>query len=344
MKDGYFVFDNAVHMYNLTDDNFDDKEQADGNQRTNALVEYARKFSKEGYPYDDLSGRELNVEDAHRLLFEESGTDIAMAQTVPSHGGWKRGFSPAENNYALAAAYPHKVFFCGGVDPITHGHHGAIKEGLRQIEEWNAVSFKFYQVHGGGISWQADDRDVAYPMWEAFLEAGVSNVQFHKGLAFNNQHLKDLTPYDLERAAQDFPEMTFIIHHLGDPFIDETINVASRYENIYLAMTGWINQYPIQPRAALHAIGKALFYVGHERLIWGSEAFVWPKIQAYIDAFAEMEMPEDLQDGYGYPEITPEVKKAVFGENYARVLGIDLAATVAAAREAEGATAEAAHA
>jgi hypothetical protein len=323
VKDQYFVFDNAVHMYKLTEENLDPL-YGGGRQRTNALVEYAKMYSKEGYPYDDISDRELSVEDAYTMLFEKSDTDLVMAQTVPSHGGWKLGFSPAENNWKLKQAYPDRVLFCGGVDPITHGRYGAKAEMIRQIEEWGAVSFKFYQAHGGGIHWNIDDRDVAYPLWETALEHGVTNVQFHKGLAFNNQHIRDLAPYDLERAAQDFPEMNFIVHHLGEPFIDETINIASRYPNIYLALTAWINQYPVAPRQALHAIGKCLFHVGHERLLWGSEAFVWPDIQAYINLFAEMTMPEDLQDGYGYPELTPEIKAAIFGGNFARVMGIDI--------------------
>jgi uncharacterized protein len=322
VKNDIFVLDNAIHMYKLTEENMD--VPTGGRKSTNALVEYAKKYSGPGYPYDDISDRELSVEDAYRIMFEESDTDMAMAQTVPSHGGWKLGFSPAENNYALKAAYPDRVLFCGGVDPITHGQYGAVKEARRQIREWGAVTFKFYQAHKGGVHWNLDDPLVAYPLWEAILEEGVNHVQFHKGLAFNNQHLRDLAPWDLEKAAEDFPEMNFVVHHLGEPFIDETINIASRYENIHLALTAWINQYPVAPRAALHAIGKCLLHVGHERLFWGSEAFVWPKVQAYIDLFHDMQMPEDLQDGYGYPELTPEIKRAIFGENYARLLGIDI--------------------
>ena len=322
MKNDYFVFDNAIHMYKLTEANMDHLHGA--KKSTNALVEYAKMYSKPGYPYDDISGRELSVEDAYRLMFDESDTDIAMAQTVPSHGGWKLGFSPAENNYALKAAYPDRVLFCGGVDPLTHGLYGAKTEMIRQIKEWGATSFKFYQAHSGGVHWNIDDPKIAYPLWETALEYGVTNVQFHKGLAFNTQHIRDLAPYDLERAAQDFPDMNFIVHHLGEPYIDETINIAARYENIHLALTAWINQYPVAPRAALHAIGKCLLHVGPDRLLWGSEAFVWPKVQAYIDLFADMQMPDDLQDGYGYPPITDETKAKIFGLNYAKLLGIDV--------------------
>jgi hypothetical protein len=76
----------------------------------------------------------------------------------------------------------------------------------------------------------------------------------------------------------------------------------------------------------LHRLGKALFYCGDERICYGTDAFVWPHPQAYIDAFAEMQIPDDLQDGYGYPAITHETRERIFGQNFARAVGIDLAA------------------
>ena len=35
-------------------------------------------------------------------------------------------------------------------------------------------------------------------------------------------------------------------------------------------------------------------------------------------------MPKDLVEGYGYPELTEEVKRKILGLNAARLLGIDL--------------------
>ena len=108
------------------------------------------------------------------------------------------------------------------------------------------------------------------------------------------------------------------------PFIDDTINIASRHPNIWLALSAWINVYPIQPRVALDMLGKALMFVGEDRLLYGSEAFVWPSVQPYIEAFAAVHMPEDLQEGYGYPQFTREMKRKIFGENQARLFGMDV--------------------
>ena len=321
MKDGMFVFDQVVHMY----DNRPSNVGKNGDKVVRNLLGMGRLFSTPTLPANDhFIDEQFSLEEAHRILFEESDTDIAMAQTVPLFGWWKEGFSPARRNYALKEKYPEKVIFCGGVDPQYQGLDGALREMERQVREWGAVSFKFYQAHENSLSWRVDDRQIAYPLWEKALELGITNVQFHKGVPFGTERMEHMHPTDLQQAAFDFPDLTFIIHHLGDPYVDESISLAARNPNIWLGLSAWINVYPIMPREALKRLGKALMYVGPDRLLWGTEAFVWPNVQGYIDLFSKLEMPEDLMEGYGFPQITREMKRAIFGENYARLLKMDV--------------------
>ncbi|MET0451854.1 MAG: amidohydrolase family protein [Mycobacterium sp.] len=327
MRDGMFVFDNVIHMY----DNKPDNLNPSGQLTARNLIGMGELFSNKQYPANDhFLDEELSVEEAGRILFEESDTDIAMAQTVPLFGWWKDGFSPARRQWALKEAYPDRVLFCGGVDPLYQGIDGAISEMTRQTEEWGAVSFKFYQAHDHSLSWRIDDRQIAYPLWEKALELGINNVQFHKGVPFGTERMEHMHPTDLQQAALDFPELNFIIHHLGDPYIDESISIAARNSNVWLALSAWINIYPIMPREALKRLGKAMMYVGPDRLLWGSEAFVWPNVQGYIELFTDLEMPENLQQDYGFPPITREDKRKILGENYAGMLGIDVGQTLKA--------------
>jgi uncharacterized protein len=327
MRDGMFILDNVVHMYDNTETNV---VAGEGARVAGNLYGFAQVLSTPQYPAkEQFLGDKLDVEEAARLLFEESQTDMAMAQTVPLFGWWRDGFSPAERQYALKEAYPDRVIFWGGVDPLFQGIEGALKELERQVTEWGARSMKFYQAHRKGLSWRVDDPKIAYPLWEKCLELGINHVQFHKGVPFGTERMEDMKPNDLQDAATDFPELTFIIHHLGDPYVDESISLAARNPNIWLALSAWINIYPIMPMEAMHRLGKALMYVGPDRLLWGSEAFIWPNIQGYIDLFADLEMPGELMDGYGYPQITREMKKKIFGENYAGLLGIDIEQKIA---------------
>jgi predicted TIM-barrel fold metal-dependent hydrolase len=324
MRDDMFIFDSVVHMYDNSDYNI---VGAEGAHVAENLAGFAKLFATPQYPYkDNFLGNVLDTDEAYRLLFEESDTDIAMAQTVPLFGWWRDGFSPAQRQYAFKEAHPDRVVFCGGVDPLYQGIEGSVRELERQVVEWGAKSFKFYQAHRKGLSWRVDDPKLAYPLWEKCLELGINTVQFHKGVPFGNERMEDLKPNDIQDAATDFPDLTFIIHHLGDPYVDESISLAARNPNIWLALSAWVNIYPIMPKRALDQIGKALVYVGPDRLLWGSEAFIWPNVQGYIDIFANLEMPEELQSDYGYPALTRDIKRKIFGENFARLLGIDVEA------------------
>jgi predicted TIM-barrel fold metal-dependent hydrolase len=111
--------------------------------------------------------------------------------------------------------------------------------------------------------------------------------------------------------------------------VDETIDIASRFGNVILILPLLFNQWFVQPREMMHRFGKALFYCGDERLCYGSDGFVWNHFQAYIDLLAHFQMPEDLQDGYGYPALTREIKEQILGLNMARLLDIDVDKTMA---------------
>jgi len=80
---------------------------------------------------------------------------------------------------------------------------------------------------------------------------------------------------------------------------------------------------------AMHALGKALMFVGPDRLLWGSESFLSASVQPWVDLFATIQIPEEYQDRCGYPAITEEGRRKMFGLNQARLLGIDVAAKVA---------------
>ena len=75
-----------------------------------------------------------------------------------------------------------------------------------------------------------------------------------RGCRSGRQLLEHQRPNDIEQAAIDFPELTFIIHHLGIPYVDDTINIASRHPNVWLALSAWIKHLPHStPPGARHA-------------------------------------------------------------------------------------------
>lgn len=326
MHDGMFVFDSVIHMYDNSAVNVIDREMADKRFTTSLYGISSAASDGDRFKSDPrFKDSQLDIQDALRMLFEESDTDMVMAQAIPVSTYWRDGYFPIARNYALKEAVPNRVLFCGAVDPNSMSPKQVVREMERQVTELGACSFKFYQAGAEGEAWAADDREVAYPMYEKALELGVTNVQFHKGEPFGHQILSPIfQPGDLQKPARDFPELNFVIHHLGNPYVDETVSVAARFENVYLTLSAWLNNFPFAPVHSLHNLGKALRYVGEDRLLYGSEAFIFPSVQSYVEVFASIEMPEELQDGYGYPPVTRDTIEKIFGLNFARVMKIDV--------------------
>ena len=68
--------------------------------------------------------------------------------------------------------------------------------------------------------WRLDDEELVYPAYETMMEAGIRNVCIHKGLlpsGYKQKLTKEQIPYakvdDLGKAAQDWPNLNFIIYH-----------------------------------------------------------------------------------------------------------------------------------
>lgn len=317
-----FVFDLVVHLHDMSDRNL--RADVPGAQQSRGLALRLGDALRplHGDPTDFAAA--IPVETMGRMVFEHSPTDMAMAQVVPVWDWFENWWAPVELQHAFAQAYPERALFCGGVDPAHRGLSAALEHLDWQVQELGAVSLKFYNGHLGK-TWRCDDEKMAYPIYERARELGIDVLQFHKGMPFGLQDVEDVRPNDLQAAARDFPDLTFVIHHLGVPYYDETVNIAARFPNVVLALSANLCFTPIAPRLVQKQLGRLLAEVGADRLLWGSEAGLAGPPAPYLAAVMDLEIPEDLRHGYGYPQITHEDKRALLGGNAARLFGIDLA-------------------
>jgi hypothetical protein len=92
----------------------------------------------------------------------------------------------------------------------------------------------------------------------------------------------------------------------------------------------------IAPVRMQHIMGRLLYEVGNSKLLWGSEAALVGSPEPYLRTFMDLTISDELMDGYGYPQITRADKEAILGQNFARMLGMDLAKTVASASPIPG--------
>jgi hypothetical protein len=79
------------------------------------------------------------------------------------------------------------------------------------------------------------------------------------------------------------------------------------------------------PDGAAHLLGKLLVAVGEDRILWGTDSIWYGSPQDQIQAFRAFEISEELQERYGYPALTDEIKHKVLWRNAARLHDIDVA-------------------
>ncbi|OBK45780.1 amidohydrolase family protein [Mycobacterium sp. 1081908.1] len=337
LNDDVFVFDNVVHMYDMSDDNLlipssaaDRLGHLKIGSRTRGEVDHTRSKTPENPGIGQGYDRRWTVHDMARVVFADGVTDMAMAQAVVLYDVYKDGFAPVQAQYEFARAYPDKVLFCGGLDPLhLHKATNARDEMTRQVEELGAKSFKFYNGHISN-SWRCDDREVAYPMYEHAQALGIKVVQFHKGFPITRAPLDTLSPLDIERAALDFPELVFAIHHLALPYFEECVYLAARHANVVLVLSGTMHLPFIAPWEFKTYLGRLLRDVGSDRLLWGSEAPLTGPPRPAIEWFWNMQIDDELQDRYGYPAISDSDKRNILGLNQARLFDVTPAAGSAA--------------
>jgi predicted TIM-barrel fold metal-dependent hydrolase len=123
---------------------------------------------------------------------------------------------------------------------------------------------------------------------------------------------------------RDFPNMDFIVHHFALPYFDEMVSIAARFPNVYLSLAGCMAFYRIAPRQVQHHLGRLLQVAGAHKLLWGSEAALAGGPRPYLEAFMNFAIPDDLRSGYGYPQMTQDDKRAILGENFARLMDVDI--------------------
>jgi len=249
---------------------------------------------------------------------------MIVAQPLPLTDLFYDGLSQWEKCAAMAQKYPDRAVFWGSVNPLEGKKALDLME--RQVKEYGAKAFKFYNVrydYGEPFPWRMDDPRVAFPVFEKALELGVHTIGVHKGVPLGPQPIEHTQAWDMDGAAANFPDINFVIFHVGLPFIDEICWQLVRYPNLYASIAATLNFVVRAPRQFAENMGKLMFWCGEDKILYGGETPIWHPRWA-LDAFWKFELPEDLVTGYGYPQLTTQAKKKILGGNLARLMGIDV--------------------
>jgi uncharacterized protein len=129
---------------------------------------------------------------------------------------------------------------------------------------------------------------------------------------------------DLDEPSTLYPEINFIVDHVGLPRLDDFCWISARSPNLYASLAVALAFVHNRPRFFGNVMANLLFWLGPDRICYGTDFPIWyPHWQ--LDDFMAFQIPSDLEDEYGV-SLTDEIKEKIIGGNIARLYGIDVEA------------------
>jgi predicted TIM-barrel fold metal-dependent hydrolase len=331
-----FIFDVQTHYVNY--------DQAPGLGEWTAVFPFAN--CQEGK--DAKDPKACFTADAYfREVFVRSDTSMSLLSALPTPG--TTGLSNDDMVYAIDVATrigcTDRVLMHGGAYP----HRGPIEAALAAMtevrEKHDIAAWKIYTMSPAAAAFYFDDHDDSRPqIGQRFIEhvreIGPRIICAHKGISSIVGATPELaSPVDIGPAAKRNPDVSFVVYHSGyepgrggtGPFNPDDPNpqgvdrlIRSLQDagvepnaNVYAELGGTWWFLMRTPTQAAHVLGKLLKYVGDKRVVWGTDSIWFGTPQDQIQAMRTFEISEALQEQYGYPALTKEIKAGIFGLNSA---------------------------
>jgi predicted TIM-barrel fold metal-dependent hydrolase len=323
-KDGekYFVVDSHMHYWNAGPDNW-----------VPGAEHYAKGWIECFHAYHSLAPAETHwpmekfmsytEDDLMRDVFEDGHVDVGVFQPTYLTEWYREGFNTTERDATLAAKHPGKFVTNTRFDPREG------EEGLRKLRDnvarYGSKGVKLYTAEwrDGSRGWKLTD-PAAYKYLEACQELGIVNIHVHKGPTIWPLDKDAFDVSDVDHAATDFPDLNFIVEHVGLPRIEDFCFMATQEPNVYAGLSVVIGGLMhARPRFFAKVMGELLFWVGEDKMTFGSDYAIWePRWQ--VEGFVGWDYPSD--EFSDYPRVTTATKKKILGLNAAKLYGIEVPA------------------
>ena len=287
-------------------------------------------------------------------MFLASDTTVTLLSDVPGSGPddyplpWDAKRDTRKLAERLASGGAPRVLLHDVIAPNFGDLHARL-DGMESTVGTGQVSaFKVYTAWGPrqhGFS--LDDPAIGLPVIEKARDLGVKVICAHKGLPLMEFDRTHNGPADLVAAAALYPDMQFVVYHgayeretTEGPYdagraavgINSLVKALDDHRippnaNVWAELGTTWRETLDRPTEAAHVLGKLLSRVGQDRVLWGTDAIWYGSPQPQIMAFRAFEISAELQERYGYPALTDELKRKVLGLNASSLLGIDPEAT-----------------
>ena len=313
-----FVIDGHMHLWDASPDNWRNRY---GEGWIRCFYDYHVALSPPDQVWSFEKYCKYTEEDLIDDLFLNGYVDVGIFNSTYLLEFFKVGFNTHIQNYALKEKYGDRFVLCGTFDPRL-GDSG-MEEFRRTVSEYPIDGVKLYTAEwlGSSRGWSLADPE-AYKYFDLCQELGIKNIHVHKGPTIYPLDQDAFDVKDVDHAATDFPDLNFIVEHVGLPRLEDFCWIATQEKNVYGGLAVAMAFIHSRPRYFAEIMANLLYWLGPDRLLFGSDYAIYsPKW--IIDKFMAYQLPEDIQQEYGV-DLTLETKRKILGENAARLYGIDI--------------------
>ena len=187
-----------------------------------------------------------------------------------------------------------------------------LEELKKNVETYGSKGVKLYTAewNNGSRGYKLSDPG-AYRFLEAAQNLGIKNIHVHKGPTIWPLDKDAFDVSDIDHCATDFPDLNFIVEHVGLPRIEDFCFMATQEPNVYAGLSVVIGGLMYaRPKFFARVMGELLFWVGEDKMTFGSDYGIWePKWQ--IEGFVDWDYPSD--EFSDFPRVNTNTKKKILG-------------------------------
>jgi len=194
-------------------------------------------------------------------------------------GKWLANDFSNREVYEMIKGYPDRLAGMAGYDPLN------IMASLGEIETAvKEYGFKGVYAHTLGWDIRPDDRRM-YPCYAKCIELGIP-FSMQIGHSLELMPSEAGRPIYIDKAALDFPELTFIASHTGWPWCEELVAMASKYPNVYIDISAHLPKYLDQ------SLVQFMNTRGQDKVLFGTNGFGLKRCKQQL---LEMSLKEDTK-------------------------------------------------
>ena len=230
-------------------------------------------------------------DDLMKDVFEDGYVDVAIFQPTYLKEWYKEGLQHHRDRTppwvrSTPGMFVHNTRF----DP-RDGDIG-LEELKANVDRYGSRGVKLYTAewNAGSRGYKLTD-PAAYRYLEKAQELGIKNIHVHKGPTIWPLDKDAFDVSDVDHAATDFPELNFIVEHVGLPRIEDFCFMATQEPNVYAGLSVVIGGLMhARPQFFAKVMGELLFWVGEDKMTFGSDYGIWePKWQ--VEGFVDWDFP-----------------------------------------------------